>query len=59
MKKIKKVNEYLEMNSINNMSIINCFHVGQIENNISEILNTHDLILNTSGNHKINECLNP
>ena len=59
IKKIKQVNKYLEDNNKNSISIINCYHVTQIEQNISEILSTHDLILNTSGNHKINECLNP
>lgn len=59
MSKINNINKYIEEKSEKNISIINCYHVTQIENNISEILSTHDLILNTSGNHKINKALNP
>lgn len=59
IEKIKKENKYIEANNENNISIINCYHVTQIEDNISEILSTHDLILNTSGNHEINKALNP
>ena len=57
--KIRKMNKYIEENVINDVSIINCYNVTQIEDNIVDILSTHDLILNTSGNHKINECLHP
>ena len=59
IQKINQANKYIEDNNKNNISIINCFHVTQIEDNISEILSTHDLILNTSGNHEINKALNP
>jgi len=59
MNRIKEVNKYIEANINKDISIINCYHVTQIEENISEILSSHDLILNTSGNHKINESLKP
>lgn len=59
MDRINHVNNYIENNIKNDISIINCYHVSQIEENISQILGSHDLILNTSGNHKINESLNP
>lgn len=59
IQKISQTNKYIEENNEKNISIINCYHVTQIEDNISEILSTHDLILNTSGNHEINKALNP
>ena len=59
IKKIEQENKNIELSTKNEVTIINCYHVTQIEENISDILSTHDLILNTSGNHKINKCLNP
>ena len=38
-----------------NIKIINCFEVGDFNLNMQEILHSHDKILNTSGERKINE----
>ena len=38
-----------------NVKIINCFEVSEFNNNIREILNSHDKILNTSGEKEIND----
>ena len=38
-----------------NIKIINCFEVGEFNNNIQEILDKHDKILNTSGEKEICE----
>ncbi len=38
-----------------NIKIINCFEVSEFNYNIEKILNTHDKILNTSGERKIEE----
>jgi len=37
------------------IKIINCYEVGDFNNNIKEILDTHDALINTSGEHKIDE----
>lgn len=37
------------------IKIINCYEVGEFNNNIKEILDLHEAILNTSGEHKIEE----
>jgi len=37
------------------IKIINCYEVGEFNNNIKEILDSHDSIINTSGEHKIEE----
>ena len=44
-------NKYKEIN----IKIINCFEVGEFNNNIQEILEMHDKILNTSGEKEICE----
>ena len=44
-------NKYREIN----IKIINCFEVGEFNNNIQEILDKHDKILNTSGEKEICE----
>lgn len=37
------------------ITIINCYEVSEFDDNIREILDTHDLIINTSGIHKIED----
>lgn len=39
----------------NNITIINCYEVTAFNDNIKEILNSHEYILNTSGIHKTEE----
>lgn len=45
------------INKINNknIKIINCYEVTEFDDNIREILDSHEYILNTSGVHKIEE----
>lgn len=60
---INNVNEcierYLEKNSkkidVKNIKIINFYEVGSFNENIKEILDKHDLIFNTSGEHRIED----
>ena len=62
-KYIVAINENLENFFMKNMkklkgkyiSIINCYEVTQFNDNIKEILNEHELILNTSGIHGISD----
>ena len=62
-KYIKAVNENINKFLIKNskkiknkyVTIINCYEVSQFNDNIKEILDTHNMILNTSGIHKISE----
>ena len=43
-------------NKINsNLKIVNCYEVIEFNNNIQEILDSHDKILNTSGERKIED----
>ena len=37
------------------IKIINCFEVTEFDDNIREILDTHELMINTSGIHKIED----
>ena len=37
------------------ITIIDCYEVAEFDDNIREILDTHDLIINTSGIHKIED----
>ena len=50
---------YLEKNSkkidAKNIKIINFYEVGSFNENIKEILDKHDLIFNTSGEHRIED----
>ncbi len=53
----KLIEKYLNKN-INKISdieitIINCYEVSEFDDNIREILDNHELIINTSGIHKI------
>lgn len=40
------------------IKIINCFEVNEFNKNIKEILDMHDMIFNTSGEHEIEEIFN-
>lgn len=40
------------------IKVINCYEVGDFNNNIKEILDRHDGIINTSGEHKIEDIFN-
>ena len=59
MNYINRVNEMLEKNAKQHpnktFKIINCFEVSDFNCNINEILETHDKILNTSGEKDIEE----
>ena len=39
----------------NKINIINCFHIEEFDDDIKEVLDNHELILNTSGTHRIDE----
>ncbi len=62
-KYIKETNYILDKffnknsNKINNkeITIINCYEVTEFDDNIREILDSHEYIINTSGVHKIEE----
>lgn len=60
---INNVNKSIDLFIIKNpkkmegkyIKIINCYEVSEFNNNIKEILDLHDAIINTSGEHKIEE----
>lgn len=56
---INHVNDILEqeLNSKEkgNVTIVNCYDVTEMEDNVQEILEQHDNIINTSGKHPIKE----
>ncbi len=62
-KYIKEANILIEkflnknINKINNkkITIIDCYEVREFDDNIREILDSHELIINTSGIHKIED----
>ena len=62
-KEIDNINKNIDKWIINNiallknrnMSIINCYNVEEFNNNMKEILDEHDYILNTSGEHEISD----
>lgn len=49
----KVLDENLKKNK--NIKIIDCYSIKDFKENIKEILNTHDIMFNTSGEHKIEE----
>lgn len=51
------LNKFVEKNpkKIQYIKIINCYEVSEFNNNVKEILDNHDYILNTSGEHKVEE----
>ena len=42
-------------NEMNKVTIVNCFEVGEFNQNIKQILKTHNKILNTSGEKEISD----
>lgn len=52
IKYIEKNNKIIKKKYI---KIINCYTVNDFNENIKEILDTHDIMFNTSGEHKIEE----
>lgn len=53
---IEKANKLIEQNvKKHEIKIINCYEVMQFNNNIEEILKTHDKVLNTAGSRDIEE----
>ena len=51
----KLLNKFIENNNGIKIKIINCFEASEVDDDISEILGTHQYILNTSGIHKIED----
>ena len=46
---IVRTKKYLELKNVRNIKIINCYEITEFNYNITEILDEHDKILNTSG----------
>lgn len=59
--RIEEINNLLEntldINQKENITIVNCYKTKDIKNNIEEILNTHSNIINTSGKHNIKDVI--
>lgn len=54
--KNKKIEKYLETHEINRkIKIINCYEVIEYNGSISDVLEKHDMVLNTSGEREISE----
>ncbi len=55
----KLINKFIKKNinkiSKKEITIINCYEVSEFDDNIREILDTHEFIVNTSGIHKIGD----
>lgn len=47
--------KYIAKINNKNITIINCYEVTEFDNNIREILDSHEFILNTSGIHKVED----
>ena len=55
-KKNTKIHKYLKTHKINGkIKVINCYEITEYGGSITEILNNHDMVLNTSGERKIEE----
>ena len=55
-KQNRKLLKYFQTNTIkNNIKIINCYEITKLNVSITEILDEHDKILNTSGEKEISE----
>ena len=55
---IEETNQYLNnvVKDVNSeIKVINCYDITQLDDDIKEILKTHDIILNTSGEKEISE----
>lgn len=54
--KNEKIEKYIETHEINKkVKIINCFEVIEYNGSISDVLEEHDMVLNTSGEREISE----
>lgn len=51
----KIIDEKLNNNKEKNIKIIDCYSINDFNENIKEILDNHDIMFNTSGEHKIEE----
>lgn len=51
----QNIEKWINKSEINNIKIINLFEVTEFNHNITEILDAHDRILNTSGEKEIEE----
>ena len=52
----KRIEKYFKTHKINGIiKIVNCFEVTGFSGNISEVLDKHDMVLNTSGERKIED----
>ncbi len=49
------INKWTKCNESKNITIVNCYEVGEFNQNIKQILKAHDKILNTSGEKEISE----
>lgn len=55
-KKNKKIHNYLNTHKINGkIKIINCYEIVNYDGSITDILNQHDKVLNTSGEREIED----
>ena len=51
----KFINKNINKINKNKITIINCYEVKEFDDNIREILDSHELIINTAGIHKIED----
>ena len=51
----KIINKNINKINKNKITIINCYEVKEFDDNIREILDSHELIINTAGIHKIED----
>ena len=51
----KKIQKIIQKNKREEIKILNCYEVSAFNQNIREVLDKHDLILNTSGERQIEE----
>lgn len=49
----KKIEKHIKKEALDKVTIINCYNIDVYNQNMSEILSTHDGILNTTGERKI------
>ena len=49
----KKLEKQIKKEDLSKVTVVNCYNIDVYNQNMSEILNTHDGILNTSGERKI------
>lgn len=54
----KSIERFASNNKKQNIKIINCYEVGMFNEDIREVLDEHDMILNTSGEQEISDVFN-